>query len=155
MSKAAWWLVRPSTIGAPVTTTAPEVLMSQLGLTQTQAEDFLSGLSPFGEGNAIRLALADPAGDEAFKKVVLETYELYGTSQTWDNNIGVKPHTGGDQIPEQGRIDTGGDQIPERIDNTHITPLPDSTTLDDIALLSEKSKVPKPGISGKLDKRSR
>lgn len=149
--------------------------MSQLGLTQTQAEDFLSSLSPFGEGNAIRLALADPAGDEAFKKVVLETYELYGTSQTWDNNIGVKPHTGGDQIPEQGRIDTGGnqipergpidtggnqipeqgrtdtggDQIPERIDNTHITPLPDNTTLDDIALLSEKSKVPKPGISGK------
>lgn len=80
MSKAAWWLVLPSTIGAPVTTTAPEILMSQLGLTQTQAEDFLSSLSPFGEGNAIRLALADPAGDEAFKKAVLETYEYYGPS---------------------------------------------------------------------------
>ncbi|MGI3429999.1 hemagglutinin repeat-containing protein [Providencia stuartii] len=163
LSKAAWWLVRPSTIGAPVTTTAPEVLMSQLGLTQTQAEDFLSSLSPFGEGNAIRLALADPAGDEAFKKVVLETYELYGTSQAWDNNIGVKPHTGGNQIPEQGRIDTGGNQIPEqgkidtggnqipeqgrtdtggqqipeRIDNTHITPLPTQITVDDIAYLSK------------------
>ena len=100
--------------------------------------------------------------------------EMFG-SQTWGDRIDVKPHTGGNQIPEQGRIDTGGsqipvrgpidtggnqipeqgrtdtggDQIPERIDNTHITPIPDKTTLDDVALLAEKSKVPKPGISGK------
>ncbi|OZS71943.1 hypothetical protein CHI95_24585 [Providencia rettgeri] len=51
-------------------------------------------------------------------------------------NVG-KPHTGGDQIPEQGRTDTGGDQIPEHIDNTHITPLPNQITVEDIAYLSE------------------
>ncbi|MEY0301593.1 VENN motif pre-toxin domain-containing protein [Providencia manganoxydans] len=79
LSKAIWYLARPSAIGAPVTTTAPEILMSQLGLTQTEAEDFLSSLSPFGEGNAIRLALADPAGNEEFTKVVLATYEQYGS----------------------------------------------------------------------------
>lgn len=87
--KVAWWLVRPSTIGAPVTTTAPEVLMSQLGLTQAQAEDFLSGLSPFGEGNAIRLALADPAGNEEFTKVVLATYEQYGSLANSSKNEGT------------------------------------------------------------------
>ncbi|BBV03586.1 hypothetical protein ABN224_08275 [Providencia rettgeri] len=66
-----------------------------------------------------------------------------------NSNVG-KPHTGGDQIPEQGKIDTGGnqipeqgrtdtggDQIPEHIDNTHITPLPNQITVEDIAYLSE------------------
>ncbi|MBO1916068.1 hypothetical protein J4727_07125 [Providencia rettgeri] len=38
---------------------------------------------------------------------------------------------------EQGRTDTGGDQIPEHIDNTHITPLPNQITVEDIAYLSE------------------
>ncbi|AVL74176.1 MULTISPECIES: hypothetical protein [Providencia] len=93
--------------------------------------------------------------------------EMFG-SQTWGDRIGVRPHTGGDQIPEQGRIDTGGnqipergpidtsgnqipeqgrtdtggDQIPERIDNTHITPLPAQITVEDITYLSEnKNKI--------------
>ncbi|MEX6031866.1 hypothetical protein [Providencia hangzhouensis] len=48
-------------------------------------------------------------------------------------NVG-KPHTGGDQIPEQGRTDTGGDQIPEHIDNTHITPLPNQITVEDLPI---------------------
>ncbi|MEY1176284.1 hypothetical protein [Providencia vermicola] len=92
---------------------------------------------------------------------------MFGT-QTWGDRIDVKPHTGGNQIPEQGRIDTGGnqipeqvkidtggnqiaeqgrtdtggEQIPERIDNTHITPLPNQITIEDIAYLSKnKNKI--------------
>lgn len=66
---------------------------------------------------------------------------MFGT-QTWGDRIDVKPHTGGNQIPEQGRTDTGGEQIPERIDNTHITPLPNQITIEDIAYLSDnKNKI--------------
>ncbi|WP_404462753.1 hypothetical protein [Providencia rettgeri] len=53
-----------------------------------------------------------------------------------------KIDTGGKQIPEQGRTDTGGEQIPERIDNTHITPLSNQITVEDIAYLSKnKNKI--------------
>ncbi|MBQ0366444.1 hypothetical protein J9238_07915, partial [Providencia rettgeri] len=75
-----------------------------------------------------------------------------GLAETFDCSFGMSCSNDLDKAaknPNVGKPHTGGDQIPERIDNVHITSLPDNTTLDDIALLSEKSQVPKPGISGK------
>ncbi|MBV2190105.1 hypothetical protein [Providencia rettgeri] len=62
-----------------------------------------------------------------------------GRTDTSGNQIPEqgKIDTGGNQIPEQERTDTGGDQIPEHIDNTYITPLPNQITVEDIAYLSE------------------
>ncbi|MEY0291009.1 hypothetical protein AB7303_19050 [Providencia rettgeri] len=57
--------------------------------------------------------------------------------------------TGGNQIVEPGRTDTGGNQLPEPIEKLPGTPILDTPTLDDSAYLAEKTKVPKPGVSGK------
>ncbi|MEY1123031.1 hypothetical protein AB7161_07090 [Providencia rettgeri] len=116
-------------IPSPNVPTLPHGVGSNSQVTQTADSSIAKGIEK-ALGN-IRDGLA-------------ETFDCsFGMSCSNDidkaaNNSNVeKFHTGGDQIPEQGRTDTSGNQIPEHIDNTHITPLPNQITVEDIAYLSE------------------
>ncbi|MEY0133899.1 hypothetical protein AB7W20_22130 [Providencia rettgeri] len=79
------------------------------------------------------------------------------------NNSNVeKFHTGGDQIPEQGRtdtsgnqipeqgkIDTGGNQLPEPIEKLPGTSIPDTLSLDNLAYLNKITQGEHAGIRNK------
>ncbi|MEX6373388.1 hypothetical protein AB6F20_12870 [Providencia hangzhouensis] len=79
------------------------------------------------------------------------------------NNSNVeKFHTGGDQIPEQGRIDTSGNQIPEQgkidtggnqfpepIEKLPGTSIPDTLSLDNLAYLDKITQGEHAGIRNK------
>ncbi|WP_193014338.1 MULTISPECIES: hemagglutinin repeat-containing protein [Gammaproteobacteria] len=84
-------------------------------------------------------------------------------SEPWGGRLGIPSHTGGNQMPDQDRIDTGGnqipdqgqtdtggdqisvqiwtdtggDQIPKPRDNLTETPLPEKPTLDDVVYLDK------------------
>ncbi|WP_273802047.1 VENN motif pre-toxin domain-containing protein [Proteus vulgaris] len=87
-------------------------------------------------------------------------------SEPWGGRLGIPSHTGGNQMPDQDRIDTGGnqipdqgqtdtggdqisvqiwtdtggDQIPKPRDNLTETPVPEKPTLDDVVYLADKGK---------------
>ncbi|MCX8619133.1 VENN motif pre-toxin domain-containing protein, partial [Gilliamella sp. B2923] len=73
-----WRVLRPGTLGQPVTITALDVLVGK-GLSIAEAESFLTSLT-FEQRKLIDLALADPIGDSNFENAVLKTYEIYGAS---------------------------------------------------------------------------
>lgn len=76
---------------------------------------------------------------------------MFGT-QTWGDRIELQPHTGGNQIPEQGRTDTGGNQIPEPIEKLPGTPIPDTPSLDDLAYLEKITQGEHAGIRNKEER---
>lgn len=148
VGKVAWWLVRPSTIGAPVTVTAPEILMSELGLTQAQADQFLSGLS-INESNDIRLALVDPAGNEALKDAVLSTYNEYGlpinASKNEDASSGDKSTSGQESTSGQSSAAGGAGGSPNGIeppkdDKSKKESKNKETTVDDLIQTSQEGR---------------
>ncbi|MEY0290018.1 VENN motif pre-toxin domain-containing protein, partial [Providencia rettgeri] len=99
---------------------------------------------------------------------------MFGT-QTWGDRIELQPHTGGNQLPEQGRTDTGGNQIPEQertdtggnqivepgrtdtggnqipepIEKLPGTPIPETPSLDDLAYLDKITQGEHAGIRNK------
>ncbi|WP_193014341.1 MULTISPECIES: VENN motif pre-toxin domain-containing protein [Gammaproteobacteria] len=96
-------------------------------------------------------------------------------SEPWGGRLGIPSHTGGNQIPDQDRIDTGGnqipdqgqtdtggeqisvqiwtdtggDQIPKPRDNFTETPVPEKPTLDDLAYLDKITQGEHAGIRNK------
>ncbi|NUF50141.1 VENN motif pre-toxin domain-containing protein [Gilliamella sp. ESL0250] len=75
LARAAWYLVRPSEIGAPVSINAVDVLMAE-GLTAAESKAFLESLN-LEQRRLIELALVDPMGDQFLEDAVLKTYERY------------------------------------------------------------------------------
>ncbi|HGV3501800.1 TPA: VENN motif pre-toxin domain-containing protein [Providencia stuartii] len=99
---------------------------------------------------------------------------MFGT-HTWGDRIELQPHTGGNQIPEQGRTDTGGNQIPEQgrtdtggnqivepgrtdtggnqipepIEKLPGTAIPETPSLDDLAYLDKITQGEHAGIRNK------
>uniref|UniRef100_UPI0034D72269 VENN motif pre-toxin domain-containing protein n=1 Tax=Proteus mirabilis TaxID=584 RepID=UPI0034D72269 len=57
--------------------------------------------------------------------------------------------TGGNQIVDSGRTDTSGNQIPEPIEKLPGTPIPDSPSLDDLAYLDKITQGEHAGIRNK------
>ncbi|WP_141674883.1 VENN motif pre-toxin domain-containing protein, partial [Gilliamella sp. App4-10] len=75
LARAAWYLVRPSEIGASVSINVVDVLMAE-GLTAAESKAFLESLN-LEQRRLIELALVDPMGDQFLEDAVLKTYERY------------------------------------------------------------------------------
>jgi guanyl-specific ribonuclease Sa len=75
LARAAWYLVRPSEIGAPVSINAVDVLMAE-GLTAAESKAFLESLN-LEQRRLIEIALVDSMGDGFLEDAVLKTYERY------------------------------------------------------------------------------
>ncbi|OCG38884.1 VENN motif pre-toxin domain-containing protein [Gilliamella sp. Bif1-4] len=135
LARAAWYLVRPSEIGAPVSINAVDVLMAE-GLTAAESKAFLESLN-LEQRRLIELALVDPMGDGFFEDAVLKTYERYyndylkekGDKKDNDNTltgVGSSSAGGASGLPPDDDKNNNKSNSTERIKEKKLDELPNN-----------------------------